>query len=524
MRRRLAGSLCAAIAVAGLMASSAGAQEPVPPLVQDTLGTVTGAPVYQHSIWGWRVIDLSSGDVLTEQNSNLMFVTGSILKLYATGTALSELGPNHRFRTPVYRRGKLSRGSLAGNLFLVASGDYSFGLRDRPNGTMAFNSLPEVDHNYADTGLPGAALVPNSNPLAALNQLARQVRASGVRRVKGDVVIDDRLFDTYEGWPDGVMAPMWVNENVIDITTRPTRTGRPASVDWRPRTAAFRVENDVETVSGQGTPLTVDSPRAGVVRISGSIGRGSDPIVNIFLIPDPVSFGRTAFIEALRRAGVTVQAKSTGGNPKSLLPRSRTYPRRDRVAQHVSPPLSEFVKVILKVSYNRGADDMVCLVAAAKGSRNCPDGLDTELALVKSLGVSPVTTILFDGAGSSEFDRSSLPDFTTYLRNVTAQSWGPALRHGLPILGVDGTFATNQKGTPAAGHVFVKSGTRAQGAPTGQGILSAITQAGYIDAQSGRRLVYAMFLRDLALSPDFSQFTAADHDQGTIAAAFQQGY
>jgi hypothetical protein len=33
-----------------------------------------------------------------------------------------------------------------------------------------------------------------------------------------------------------------------------------------------------------------------------------------------------------------------------------------------------------------------------------------------------------------------------------------------------------------------------------------------------------MFLRDLALSPDFSQFTAADHDQGTIAAAFQQGY
>jgi hypothetical protein len=57
-----------------------------------------------------------------------------------------------------------------------------------------------------------------------------------------------------------------------------------------------------------------------------------------------------------------------------------------------------------------------------------------------------------------------------------------------------------------------------------QGILSALTQAGYIDARSRRKLVYAIFLRDVPLSPDFHQFFNANNDQGAIAAACQQGY
>jgi D-Ala-D-Ala carboxypeptidase 3 (S13) family len=78
-----------------------------------------------------------------------------------------------------------------GNLVLVASGDFSFGLRDQPDGTLAYNNFPVIDHNYADTGAPGPTLLPNSHPLAALDELAAQVRATGIRRVRGNVVIDD---------------------------------------------------------------------------------------------------------------------------------------------------------------------------------------------------------------------------------------------------------------------------------------------------------------------------------------------
>lgn len=515
MLRLAAAALTAAFATLAVAASS-GAQAPVPPSVQTALDTITGKPLYDHSIWGYHVIDEATGQVLLDNTSGKLFVTGSILKLYATSTALATLGPQHRFRTPVYRHGR--------DLVLVASGDFSFGLRDQPDGTMTYNNQPQIDHNYADTGLPGAALPPRSDPLRGLDDLARQVRKSGVRTAR-NVVIDDRLFETFAGWPDGLMSPIWVNENVIDITTAPTRVGRPARVTWRPHTAALRVISSVRTVSGEGTPLTVTPPRKGVIRISGAIGVDSDPVVSITHIPNPAAFARTAFVEALRRAGVRVRAQATGANPRALLLSARTYPSSRRVAEHVSPPLSEYVKVILKVSYNRGTDDLVCLVAVARGSRNCVDGLRTELATITRHGVNPMTTILFDGAGSSEYDRSTPLDFTTFLRSITGEPWGAAIRNGMPILGVDGTFAQNQRGTPAAGRVYVKSGTRAQGSPTDeQAIMSALTQAGYIDAASGRRLVYALFLRDVPLSPDLHEFEEADKDQGAIAAAIQQGY
>jgi serine-type D-Ala-D-Ala carboxypeptidase/endopeptidase (penicillin-binding protein 4) len=79
-------------------------------------------------------------------------------------------------------------------------------------------------------------------------------------------------------------------------------------------------------------------------------------------------------------------------------------------------------------------------------------------------------------------------------------------------------------GTPAAGHLQVKDGSRAATAPGDyQGILLAKTQVGYIDAKSGRQLVYAIFLNDTPfLSVD--DFIAADHDVAAIAAAFQEGY
>jgi serine-type D-Ala-D-Ala carboxypeptidase/endopeptidase (penicillin-binding protein 4) len=93
--------------------------------------------------------------------------------------------------------------------------------------------------------------VKGSDPLAALNELAASVRAAGIREVRGDVVIDDRLFATYDGWPDGVIAPIWVNENVIDITTTPTAAGRPATVNWRPNTASLRIESQVTTVAAE---------------------------------------------------------------------------------------------------------------------------------------------------------------------------------------------------------------------------------------------------------------------------------
>jgi serine-type D-Ala-D-Ala carboxypeptidase/endopeptidase (penicillin-binding protein 4) len=496
-----------------------------PPSVARTIAAVQAKPAYRHSLWGIEVRDLATGQVLIARNSQQLYVPGSIFKTFSVANVLHHLGIRHRFRTPVHRLGTVRNGTLRGNLALVASGDFSFGLRDRKNGTLGFNSFPQIDHNYADTGLPGPTLLPHSHPLAGVNDLARQVRRSGIRRVRGNVVVDGRMFQPATQWPDGLISPMWLNENVLDMRGFPTRPGRRAKLRWRPHTAQWRVINRVRTGRRGAAPgLQVAQTRPGVVTLRGTVPAGKGPVLQIFQIPNPDAFARAAFIAALRRHGVEVSASARSANPAWLLPRRFAYPRSTRVAQHVSPPLEQYTKVILKVSYNRGADLLLCLAAARLGSRNCEAGLRAELRNNAALGVPNSSTFAFDGAGSDDRSRTSPADMTQLLRAVTSRPYGAALRRGLPIVGVDGTLATVGKGKPFAGKIQAKTGNRLAFVSSRlPGLLGGDTHVGYITAASGRQLVYADLLSNTPLAQP-SDVGDVEADLTAIEGAIQQAY
>ena len=63
-------------------------------------------------------------------------------------------------------------------------------LRRHRRRTVSYTS---VDHTYAND-VPGVTLTPE-DPLAGLDEIAGQVRESGITGVDGNVIIDDRLFD-----------------------------------------------------------------------------------------------------------------------------------------------------------------------------------------------------------------------------------------------------------------------------------------------------------------------------------------
>jgi D-alanyl-D-alanine carboxypeptidase/D-alanyl-D-alanine-endopeptidase (penicillin-binding protein 4) len=170
-------------------------------------------PRYSEATWALRVVDLKSGAVVYDLNSQGKLLTGSVRKLYSVGAALNELGPDYRFKTPVYRRGELdASGVLKGDLILVAKGDLTMGGRDNGDGTIAITDFDHCDAN----GL-GSAILTAPDPLAGLNKLAAQVAASGITKVSGDVIIDDRLFKSF-GVPnqDLLIAPIIINDNRID--------------------------------------------------------------------------------------------------------------------------------------------------------------------------------------------------------------------------------------------------------------------------------------------------------------------
>ena len=112
--------------------------EPVPSSLTAAIEQIASKPRYAHSSWGLRVEDRTTGEVLLDQAGEAMFTTGSVLKVYSTSTALHLYGADHTFKTPVYRTGPVDNGALDGDLVLVASGDFSMGLRERPDGTMVF--------------------------------------------------------------------------------------------------------------------------------------------------------------------------------------------------------------------------------------------------------------------------------------------------------------------------------------------------------------------------------------------------
>jgi D-alanyl-D-alanine carboxypeptidase/D-alanyl-D-alanine-endopeptidase (penicillin-binding protein 4) len=488
--------------------------------VAKIFAAIENLPRYRQSDWGYAVVDEESGQTLLAQNAQKMFDPGSTMKLYSVSAALSKYGPNYQFRTPVYRQGSVTGGTLNGNLVLVASGDLTFGLREQPNGTLYYESLPKANQSYANQ-LPGA-VEPPGDPLAALNQLAKMVRSSGITRVSGNVVIDDRLFDSYDGFPDGLISPMWVNENLIDLLVTPGAVGRPASIKWRPMTASYTVRNQVRTVAAnRQTTLSVSEPTPGTLVVTGQIAAGTPPTLRVWEVDDPSAFARTAFIEALQRAGVTVTASATGPNPAALLPRKGSYRSTDKIAQHVSARLSQYAKLILKVSYNRGADLMACLAAVKVGSTDCLDGVAEEVKNATSLGVSSTGLFPFDGAGSDDKDRTTPAALTTFLRHVTGTPYGTALFQALPILGRDGTLANVETNSPAAGHAQIKTGNRVVGTPANQIIVLGNSLAGYAQTKGGRAVVFMIATDNVPIASVLA-FLNVVNDQAKMVVAIQQ--
>jgi D-alanyl-D-alanine carboxypeptidase/D-alanyl-D-alanine-endopeptidase (penicillin-binding protein 4) len=525
VRRRLAITASAVVASIWLTPTLSGAsgESPVvgPQNLTSALAAIENHSRYDQATWGYVAEDEKSGTVLASQNAKSMFDPGSTMKIYSTATALRLYGPAYRFTTPAYREGTMSSGTLNGNLVLVGSGDLSLGLRDQQNGTMYYENLPDLDQSYANVGLPGA-VEPPGNPLAGLNQIAAKIRASGINAVNGNIVVDDRLFDSYDGFPDGNMSSIWVNENLIDALVTPGSVGQAASVSWRPMTAQYAVANKVTTVGTKGsTSLQIEEPTPGALVVTGQIAAGSAPTLVVHEVDDPAAFARSAFIEALQQAGITVNAAPGGPNPSSLLPTKGSYQSSDVVGSYESLPLSQFTNLILKVSYNRGADLMTCLAAVKTGSTDCQQGLAAELTTIAGLGISSRSVFPLDGAGSDDQGRTTAGALAEFLRRVTTTSYGPTMEESLPVLGRNGTVANVLLQSPAAGHVALKTGNRAIGSATNQLMLLGNSLAGYINTRSGHHVTFMIVVGNVPLDSPQDVLTVTDEQAQMVAAMYE---
>jgi D-alanyl-D-alanine carboxypeptidase len=490
-------------------------------------------PVYKNAIWGLRMVDLETGKELIDLQPHCNFYIGSVRKVFSVGQLLNQVGPTHRYNTPVYRRGELNgAGVLHGDLVLVASGDLTMGGRTNPNGTIAITNF---DHNEADS--LGNATLATPNPLAGYIELAQQVAKSGVKEVSGDVIIDDRLFQPFNFRGQFDVRPIFVNGDLVDLSIRPTSPGKPASVSWRPVSAALDVGNKLMTSGPHSKSTTTLDPVAPpcigktgcTATINGEIPidfvpplTNKYPLVQAFRITQPSNYARTVFIEALKAAGVTIHAAPVAANPTQLLPAKGSYTPNAKLAELKGLPYSETAKLILKVSYNIGADTSLVLYGLTQGVDNMSDALKVERKdLATNYGIPEDEYHFVDGSGGGPTTAVNRA-VTKMLIDLKAKPSFPVFFNDLPKLGVDGSlgFVTDFKSDPtlagATGQVTAKTGTFVEGNSAGL-MLKGQAFGGYITTKGGRHLVYQLVVNNVVIT-SLDDVLRTFQDEGRISA------
>ena len=231
--------------------------------------------------------------------------------------------------------------------------------------------------------------------MAAFEELAEALRAAGVRRIEGRLIGHEGLFSGERrgddwSWGDLVwgygaeVSALSFNDNVASVTVRPgEHEGDPVLLEASPRSSYYSVAcTAVTTSAGAKRDLTlVRDPGSNRIRITGTLPIGETWEGRVAL-EDPARYAATVFGEVLAAKGIVV----AGGVDTT----SEPMPGAVRVlAAHDSPPMSEIVKVVNKVSQNLHTEMLLRLLGAKSRAKGAwPTGHEAVQAFLGRLGVA----------------------------------------------------------------------------------------------------------------------------------------
>jgi len=534
MRLRPSAASLFPFVVACVLAVPAGAQRPSSPQsLSARIDAILARPEFKHATFGIEFFSLDNDTPVYTMNADKLFVPGSTTKLVTMGSAMQILGADYRLHTRVCRTGDIdTQGTLHGDLVLVASGDTNLSGRIRPGDKLAFEN---VDHSYGGPDSRGL----EGDPLRVIRDLAGEVAKHAIKRVDGSVIVDVSLFP--EGERDGgtgfVISPIVVNDNAIDVLVSPGKEGEAAVFQIAPDTSYARFVNHATTgKAGSRYSIRVESDVARAdgtrtVTIGGSIPVDVKSAMYAYRVPQPSRFAEIVLAEALHERGIVASARpieKADDQPDVRRP-ARSYAPEQIVAEHVSPPFSEEVKITLKVSQNLHASATPFLLGALerKGAKskdgtsdNDPDavGFIRMRKFLETTGADVTGASQSDGAGAAAH---FTPDFMVhYLAFMAKQPTAAIFHDALPVLGKDGTLWNIQVKSPAAGHVVAKTGTYSSGDLLHEGVIvDGKGLAGYMTTADGRRLAVAIYANNVPLTDGTLVTPVVGDALGEIAAA-----
>ncbi|MBS7808990.1 D-alanyl-D-alanine carboxypeptidase/D-alanyl-D-alanine-endopeptidase [Variovorax sp. PCZ-1] len=384
----------------------------------------------------------------------------SVMKLITTYAALDQLGADFTWKNRVYIDGTLDADVLQGNLIIRGSGD------------------PKL-------------------VLERIEELFRQVQAKGVREVRGDILLDRRVFDV----PD---------KNPADFDDEPLRPYNAVPDGMLVNFKAL-IYNFIPDPVTKKVMLRVDPPIAGVelpTEITASYGNCGDWRSSLqadFSNPDRVSFsGRypiscgervwpVAYVAPRQYAARVIDAmwRKSGGLLSGQV-REEALPRTARLL-HSEPslPLSDIIADVNKFSNNVMAQQVFLTLSNQFPSPGRTGSFAASQRNVaawwKARLPDAAAPTLDNGSGLSRKERSSAAAINSLLQLAASGPQSQVFANSLGLAGVDGTVARmrDRNGTSAAiGQAQLKTGT----------LRDVAAIAGYANASNGQRYSLAAII------------------------------
>lgn len=432
------------------------------------------------------IVVLRGDATLVSHNAQQSMQPASTMKLFTTMTALEQLGPAFRGRTEFRSGAELVNGVLQGDLILRGGGD--------------------VDLNED-----------------VLLHMLQALRNQGIRKIKGDLVLDRQLFQParpdvgqppfdefpwayYNVIPDALLT----NTNLLKVEMR--STGNKLGLVMMPEMDKVGIRSDLTLSDAPCASWEQGWRSPDVARSGGKINvvlHGSFP-KNCIKSTSVDVLDHHDYLERLLRASWRKLGGSIGGEVREAgVPTAApaeaaagdAAPATRLLAEHVSRPLPEMLRDINKFSDNTLARTVFLMLGSLEadpvlGSRPIPpDGsaastpMRAETAIrgwLQSQRIDANGLVFDNGSGLSRTERATPAQLAGVLQAGLKSLWMPEFLSSLPIAATDGTMRKRLKDSPAALRARIKTGS----------LKSVIAIAGYVTDANNQPCIVVAILND----------------------------
>jgi len=418
---------------------------------------------------GVEVMEIDSGAVWASYGEHTPLNPASNAKVFTAAASLALLHGSFRYQTTL--SGTLKGTTVDGPLVLRGNGDPSLETED-------------------------------------LYGLVRDLVARGVKKIEGDILVDQRFFDgehtppAFEQQPNewayfrAPVSAVAVNENTVTLHLRPTSDGQNAVASFDPP-GFVDVEGSVKT-KGEGADtvglaLSANGKRLSA-KLSGAVAEDAKLVHYVRRVEDPSLLAGYALKAVLEDRGIKV-----GGEVKV----GQASGKASTLAHHESLPLSTLLYSLGKQSDNFYAEMIFKSLGGEKKGRPAKSA-DSAAIVTKWLqdgNMLEPGTVIKNGSGLFDANRVTAHGVNLVLKDA----WNDPTRRAemvaqLSIGGVDGTLHKRFKNRSKHMAVRAKTGT----------LDDVIALSGYVLAPPGKSPVAFSILFNKVAGKGGAARSAAD--------------